>query len=51
MLELLPPFVVYNCLPKPLSLQFLQKAKLKSTVAVPPQQAYSIFTAEDVHGL
>jgi hypothetical protein len=50
-LELLPPFVVYNCLPKTLNLQFLQKAKLKSTITVPAQQSYSIFTAEDVRSL
>jgi hypothetical protein len=43
--------VVYNCLPKALNLQFLQKAKLKSTVTVAPQQSYSIFTAEDVKTL
>jgi hypothetical protein len=49
--DLLPPFVVYNCLPKHLNLQFILKAKTKSTITVNSQQSYSIFTSEDVGAL
>ena len=50
-IDLLPPFVVYNCLPKALNLQFILKAKTKSTVSIPPQQSHSIFTSEDINAL
>ena len=46
--HLLSPFLIYNCLPKDVHLQFIQKAKTKSTVAVPAQRSYSVFTSEDI---
>lgn len=44
-IHLLSPFVIYNCLPKDINLQFIQKAKTKSTVTVPAQRSYSVFTS------
>lgn len=49
--DLLPPFVIYNCLPKPISLQFIQKAKLKSNTTIAAQKTHSIFTADEVKSL
>lgn len=48
LVHLLPPFVIYNCLPKDLQLQFIQRAKTKSTVSVQAQRSYSVFTSEDI---
>jgi hypothetical protein len=31
-----------------MSLQFIQKAKTKSTVSINPQNSYSVYTSEDI---
>lgn len=46
--ELLPPFIIHNCLPKAFELQFVAKAKTKHTKTILSQYTHQVCASENI---
>lgn len=49
--ELIPPFIIHNCLPKAFELQFVQKAKTKHTKTILSQYTHQVCASEVIEEL
>ena len=49
--QLLPPFIIHNCLPKATELQFISKAITKHTKTILGQITHEVCASEDISKL
>lgn len=49
--ELLPPFIIHNCIPKDIEIQFISKATTKHTKTIMNQGSHEVCASENISKL